>query len=694
MPYAEIELALHPLGQSLYQVGLRVTDPTSEGVIQPAFGKATLTTEALEDFESKPAQYGQLLSGLLFKDPEIREAWLSARSALQKSNLDIRLRLLLTPGDVLLHSFRWELLTDPKSNIPIATSKEILFSRFLFSRDWRNIKLQPKGNLEALIAIAAPSDLNQKYNLAPILPDLESAPVVAAMQPLLPQVIAQPLTLDALKRALDSSPDILYLVCHGTILDGDEPLLFLCDAEGNTALTPAKKLTDHIARLDSPPRLVVLASCQSAGFADSAQSSLATLLSIAGVPAVIAMQGNVSMKSVHQAIPRFFEELFKDGQIDRALATARFEVRDNPDAWMPALLLRLKSGRIWYDPGFKTAKGTPDFWNEICLQVRRGTALPIVGPDLAEATLGSSGNIALALAEAQGFPLSPADRTDLAKVAQYLSITKGIESTRVEVQKQLMQRAKASFPSTAAKDNLSDILQDIAGSQRQDPTASMTILANLNLPAYVNASSNSFLLNALLSANKNPIDVFSKWRPSPGNPSPMPPIIDDSEISPATPLHYAIFGDCDFPEHWVLTEDDFFDFTVRASEYKLIPALVRRLLCQSSLLFLGFSLDSWIFRALFRMIVLHEGIAAFQHGKTHIGVQLDPEDSRFSDPEGARQYLIKYFNSARRGSVGEPQIDVYWGSSTDFLRELSSELDKRKNDHLPTISSRGRNVRS
>lgn len=59
------------------------------------------------------------------------------------------------------------------------------------------------------------------------------------------------------------------------------------------------------------------------------------------------------METVAELMPRFFQELAADGQIDRALAVARGPglVRNRPDAWMPALFLRLRGGRLWDESG-------------------------------------------------------------------------------------------------------------------------------------------------------------------------------------------------------------------------------------------------------------------------------------------------------------------------------------------------------
>ncbi len=695
MPYAEIELSLNPLGQSLYQVDLRINDPGSEGAIPPATGKATLSTAPLEDSESNPLEYGQTLTNLLFNDGKIRESWIKARAALDKSGLDIRFRLLLAPGDLLLNSIRWELLLDPDSKKPIATEQRILFSRFLFSNDWRPINLRAKGDLTAVIAVAAPTDL-EAWNLAPVIVDDQIKPVAEAMSPLVLRILPQPLTLVSLIDAFKSSPDILYLVAHGTIDDQLRPQLMLANEEGKSALTFGQDLTDALAQLNPLPRLVVLASCQSAGFASSVQTSFAALLANAGIPAVVAMQGNISMKSVQEAMPRFFKELFSDGQIDRALSAARFEVRDNHDAWMPALLLRLKSGRIWYEPGFRSATATANFWTSICLQIKEGNALPIIGPDLAEETLGFSSSLAKDLADYKKFPLSSPDSTDLAKVAQYLTITEGPDATFKTVQDLIMQNAQAAYPQTELLEDFDSLFGKIAEIEANNPRFALQIVSHLPLKTFVDASSTPLLFHSLKSAGKQPIVNEISWRPLKGSPPPVAVETDERKLDIQNPVVYNFFGSCDTTNNWVLTEDDFFDFTVRTSQYKLIPSHVSRVFSEKSLLFLGFSLDSWTFRALFRMIMLQEGTKGLQQGKTHIGVQLDPEDSRYSDPERARQYLIEYFKSDKRGSVGEPEIEVYWGSSADFLRELANQLENnRKAPVIPRrIPPRGPNARS
>ena len=51
----------------------------------------------------------------------------------------------------------------------------------------------------------------------------------------------------------------------------------------------------------------------------------------------------------------------------------------------------------------------------------------------------------------------------------------------------------------------------------------------------------------------------------------------------------------------------------------------------------------------------------------HIGVQLDPDENRISEPGRARKYLDNYFDDA--------DISIYWGNSDDFIKELSRHLN-------------------
>ena len=108
-------------------------------------------------------------------------------------------------------------------------------------------------------------------------------------------------------------------------------------------------------------RLIVLAACQSGGkgqvldpeaAASGDQGALAALgprLAQVGVPAVLAMQDSVKMKTVEKFMPVFFEGLLKDGHLERAMTLARRAAiaSGRVDWWVPVLYTRLKDGLLW-----------------------------------------------------------------------------------------------------------------------------------------------------------------------------------------------------------------------------------------------------------------------------------------------------------------------------------------------------------
>jgi hypothetical protein len=83
------------------------------------------------------------------------------------------------------------------------------------------------------------------------------------------------------------------------------------------------------------------------------------------------MQGKITMDTVEQFMPVFFTELQRDGQIDRAMAVARGVVRPRPDYWMPVLYMRLKTGRIWYIPGFGDERAGFEKWPAMLRSIKR-----------------------------------------------------------------------------------------------------------------------------------------------------------------------------------------------------------------------------------------------------------------------------------------------------------------------------------
>lgn len=355
--FADLELSLHRRDGDNYNVEMRFNQPNSQADIRLGTGKpvsVTFDLPTLRGMIADPFEYGKTLTESLFADANLASSLAQARANAQSLQAPLRIRLLIGPSAPELNTIYWEVLLDPQdeSKSPLFMGENILFSRYLSSDNWTPVKLRAKGDLRALTAVSNPSNL-QDYKLAEVDVPGELKRAREALDNISTAELGdkEKCTLNNIMNALRDGIDILYLATHGTVVNG-EPRIWLEDDDGKAAITSAEALVAQIKELQQQPRLIVLASCQSAGkgIGDVLQA-LGPKLAQAGVPAVIAMQGNISMESIKKFMPIFFAEVQKDGQIDRALAVARGSIRHEQDYWMPVLFMRLKNGRIWDVPG-------------------------------------------------------------------------------------------------------------------------------------------------------------------------------------------------------------------------------------------------------------------------------------------------------------------------------------------------------
>jgi hypothetical protein len=174
--------------------------------------------------------------------------------------------------------------------------------------------------LKALAVVAGPSDLESidaGRPLAPVRVEEELARAREGLAALalteLPGIAAPTAAnlMDRVRRGFD----VLYVVCHGYVVR-DEPVLLLVDEDGHAAPLLASELISQLRDLSRLPRLVFLASCQSAGAGGERRSADAGVLAAlgprlaeVGVPAVVAMQGNITMTTAAAFTKAFFKSL-------------------------------------------------------------------------------------------------------------------------------------------------------------------------------------------------------------------------------------------------------------------------------------------------------------------------------------------------------------------------------------------------
>lgn len=348
----DLEFSLRRGGGGGYAVSMRLSQPGSEAEARVGAEEMPVRFDlaALEGWRENPAGYGKMLTGQVFSNPEVLAGFQQARAAAQTTPAPLRVRLLVAPDASELHSLFWETLRDPEDTAAtLLTGEGVLFSRFISSRDLTPVRPGPRGELKALAAIANPSDLGE-YGLEPIQveKEVERARTGLGKIPVTP--LTARCTLNTILENLREGCDILYLAAHGIFAKG-QPWLMLQAEDGRAARVSGEELAASIGEMQDKPRLIALVSCESAGGGTGqALQALGPRLAEAGVPAVIAMQGSLSMGTAARLMPVFFKEIQRDGVIDRALSVARGAVKERDDFWMPALFMRLKSGRLWTEP--------------------------------------------------------------------------------------------------------------------------------------------------------------------------------------------------------------------------------------------------------------------------------------------------------------------------------------------------------
>jgi hypothetical protein len=692
MEIVELEFGLHRREAETYTVELRVSRPDSDAEtrVSSRFPVGQIDLEAIRRQKFDVEALGRLLAECLFAESKLRTAFAEARAVADAGNLALRLRLFVGPSAPELQVLYWEALRNPDDGAPLFTGERILFSRYLSSADWRPVRRRPKAALHGLIVIANPTDVETYQPGGRALTSLDVAAELARAKAGLQGVECVELasggraTLDGLVHQLRDGCDVLYIVCHGALIEG-EAWLWLEDVTGKTHRLAARELIQRMRELRNVPALVVLASCQSAGGGDDARTSdagaLAALgpgLAEAGIPAVLAMQGDVTIATMAEFMPVFFRELQRDGQIDRAVASARGAVRGRADWYVPVLFMRLRGGSLWYKPGFEEGAQLTN-WPAVLRQIQSRHWTPILGPGLTDVLLGSRREIAQRWAETFHFPMAPHNREDLPQVAEFLAINQKaemfphnelisylrsdlLERYRDELPEELRERKVDELPA----DHLAKLISTI-GSQRRKriPAEPFAVLARLPVPIYVTAAQNDLIFDALRDAGKEPRVDFCRWHDGLIE---FPTIEPDFRPDPQHPLVYHLFGSLHQPESLVLTEDNYFDFLIGMKKNNdFIPGVVKRAIADTGLVFLGFQLDDWNFRVMFRAIMDQEGGRGRRSMYAHVAAQIDPEEGRILEPRGARAYLESYFT--------ESAISIYWGSPDDFARDLLTRWD-------------------
>jgi len=278
-------------------------------------------------------------------------------------------------------------------------------------------------------------------------------------------------------------------------------------------------------------------------------------------------------------------------------------------------------------------------WRDILLPIKYGKCTPFLGAGACFGVLPLGSDIAQEWAKDYNFPLE--DSENLARVAQFIAVKRGVMRPKYEITQRFEKVAPPDF------------------TKSDEPHA---VLAKLPLPIYITTNYDDFMTQALKRRNKDPQQELCRWNKIVKE---HPSIFEQALVFDPTDQHPVVFhlhGHVGVPESLVLTEDDYLDFLMNISkDQDLIPRRIQRAFRETTLLFLGYQLADLNFLVLFRSLA---GYLEKSVSRVHVSVQLVPVGDECSEEQRAkaRDYLDSYF--------AELKIRMYWGTCRKFVDEL------------------------
>lgn len=332
-----------PSGQARASMSFPWTADDMDGRLA-ALEDAVLGGAAGEEAQLFGSQlFDALLSG------EVRTVYDRSRQAAASSGEGLRIRLRVNASD--LAAAPWEFLYDARAGEFLALSRLTPIVRYL-ELPLGEQTLAVKPPLRVLGMVAGPSD-------APALDVArEKARLEQAVQPLAAAGKVELVWLDgqtwrSLQAAMQAGPwHIFHFVGHAAFdpRSGEGSLLLAGD-DGRAATISASQLAGLLSDHHTL-RLAVLNACEGAkGSEQSRFSSIAAGLVRRGLPAVLAMQYEISDRAAIEFTASFYSALAAGLPIDAATSEARkaidLALAGSLEWGTPLLIMRTPDGVLW-----------------------------------------------------------------------------------------------------------------------------------------------------------------------------------------------------------------------------------------------------------------------------------------------------------------------------------------------------------
>jgi hypothetical protein len=361
MKYLDFDVAIEPAGDGFAarvfsspagQATATFTAPFSDLEIENFLLRVGRSRHAVRRIESPEMASAKAFGGRLFDQVfagDVRGCLRSSIDEASRQGLGLRVRLHLTKVPALA-DLPWEFLYNASMNRFLSLSVETPLVRYLeLPERIRPLTVQPP--LHVLMMISSPTDYptldvaRESEKMSEALADLEKRGLVVVER-------QEDATLAELQRRLRSGQyHIFHFIGHGGFdAQADDGILVMEDQENRGRRVSAQflgtLLHDH-----RPLRLAVLNACEggraSRGdpFAGTAQSLVQQ-----GIPAVIAMQFEVTDEAAICFTREFYAAIAVGYPVDAALAEARkaiFAEVSEIEWGTPVLYMRSPDGRVF-----------------------------------------------------------------------------------------------------------------------------------------------------------------------------------------------------------------------------------------------------------------------------------------------------------------------------------------------------------
>ncbi|MDM8519450.1 AAA-like domain-containing protein [Anaerolineales bacterium HSG6] len=342
--YTEIKIRILKKDERGYPVEINSQGQVFEGYLDSAVLPWVGTASPIED--------GARLFAHLFADDTPKKAW--SQICGQAPERRVRLRIDVDAPE--LHAIPWEQLQDGTTEPPqiIAADEATPFSRDLAVSHPFGEPLTNRP-IKMLVMIATPENLPD-YKLQPLDWETERAVIdsiwLQSPNPAELQIttLNEPATLSALETALGDGYQLLHIVAHGKKGEhSNKSVLYLANEDNQVDFVSVSDLTTMLGRQTNLPRFIFLVACQTATRSPAdAFRGFAPQLIQTGIPAVLAMQDLVPVKTARQFTQTFYQHLFRHGLVDLAANKARsiLMTKGLPGSAIPVLFSRLSENQL------------------------------------------------------------------------------------------------------------------------------------------------------------------------------------------------------------------------------------------------------------------------------------------------------------------------------------------------------------